>query len=102
MKNKFCLLIISLIMATTSAFAQEEGRLSGQVFDQEKRPMPGATVSLLKDSITRKTSITNKEGRFILENIQHGSYFLYITAVGYIRLESDTIIIQLLEKRISM
>ncbi len=93
MKNKFCCFVISLTLVSITSFSQDKGKISGQVFDEEKKPMPGATVYLSKDSVTIKTLQTNTDGRFIFENIKYGSYFLSITAVGYSRYISDAIVL---------
>jgi len=92
MKNKFCCFIILLTLLAITSFSQDTGKISGQVFDEEKKPMPGATVYLLKDTVTIKTSHSNTAGKFIFENLKYGSYFLSITAVGYSRY-SDAIVL---------
>jgi hypothetical protein len=64
-----------LTLVSTTSFSQDKGKISGQVFDEEKKPMPGATVYLLKDSVTIKTLQTNTDGRFIFENIKYVHIF---------------------------
>ncbi len=48
-------------------------------------PVESASISLFKgtDTIVSKTTVTNKEGRFIFSDVPAGTYHIGISAVGY-------------------
>ncbi len=92
MNNKFGSLIITLLLSLHS-FSQAENRIGGHVFDTENKPVIGATVSLLKDSIMMQISVTDSAGSFAFKDVKAGKYFISVTAIGYARLVGDTIIL---------
>lgn len=79
------LLASILFMISMSSYSQRgfvSGLLKEEVTD---KPVRGATVSLLNagDSSSVKTSLSDSSGRFILQGIPSGKYFLRMTAIGY-------------------
>src|ERR1700748_3631316 len=60
-------------------------KISGQVLDADKKPVDGATISLVtaKDSILIKTELAAADGNFVFENIKSGDYKVAITTVGF-------------------
>ena len=86
LKNKLFFLLSSLI--TFSAFAQEDDKIkvTGHVVDAaNKSSLPYVTVALRifsTDSIFTGT-ITDDQGRFIIEGISTGKYTLNISYLGY-------------------
>src|SRR5688572_29227367 len=81
---KISILIAFFVLYLSSAVAQSNGRITGNVL-QNKKPAEGATVSLLraKDTATVKLSVANREGLYVFENIPDGRYLVSVTAVGY-------------------
>ncbi len=79
------LLLVILSFCSTLVYSQETGSISGLINDEENKPFPAASVSLLKakDSSLVKIAVSNKEGSFVFDNIQYGDYFLQITSVGH-------------------
>jgi len=59
--------------------------LSGKVLDQDARPLEFSTVTLLdpQDSTLRFFSITDREGSFLIRNIEEGNYLLQAAFIGY-------------------
>jgi iron complex outermembrane recepter protein len=83
---KISILLAALFLFFSTAFAQNAGKISGNIV-QNSKPAEGATVSLLraKDSVTIKLSVVNKEGAYVFENIADGKYMVSATAVGHQR-----------------
>jgi iron complex outermembrane recepter protein len=81
---KISILLASLVLFLSSAFAQNAGKIAGNIL-QNGKPAERATVSLhrVKDSATIKFSVVNKEGAYAFENIADGKYRVGVTAVGY-------------------
>ncbi|HEY4148529.1 MAG TPA: outer membrane beta-barrel protein [Chitinophagaceae bacterium] len=80
---------ISLVITTLASFtlnilnAQTPGaKISGQVSDQDKKPVEGASVMLTttKDSTT---ILTGPNGTFVFENLKDNSYQVTISFIGY-------------------
>ncbi len=59
--------------------------ITGQVNNENNRPVDNATISLLrgKDSAMLKTALPDKEGKFEFENVKPGNYLVSISSVGY-------------------
>lgn len=76
--------IIFFIFLSNTIFAQN-GKITGEVFGIDQKPIEGAVVSLLKskDSSFVKASIADLEGKFEFLNQKEGVYFLTITHVGF-------------------
>ena len=81
---KIYLLLPFFVLFVFGAYAQNAGKISGSVFQQD-RPADGATVTLLraKDSSVVKLSAVNKTGQYFFENVVPGKYLVGATAVGY-------------------
>lgn len=79
MRTLTLLLAIQLIVITANA------QVSGQINDEQSKPVKGATVSLVKatDSALVKLAATNADGAFAFNGIKEGSYRIKATFVGY-------------------
>lgn len=68
-------------------------RIKGSITDSLKTPIPYTPVGLLnsKDSSIYKGEISDPQGNYCFENIQNGSYFIKITAIGYQTFYSEKI-----------
>jgi hypothetical protein len=77
--------LLAALIVSVSSIAQSKGSVSGKITDQQNKPMPSATVSLLKgkDSSVVKFTVTDKAGIYQFENISSGQYLVSITAVGH-------------------
>src|SRR5215203_2709160 len=82
MKN-FTLFVLC-VLSTIFAFAQQKGKVSLTILNDQKLPVENATVELLrsKDSGLVKTALTDKAGIAEFENISLNSYIIRATAVG--------------------
>jgi iron complex outermembrane receptor protein len=77
------MLIFSLLLLCLGSSAQNEqgtGTLKGTVTTTDGKPVVAATVRVNE---TKKATLTDNGGAFILERIQAGMYRLEISSVGY-------------------
>jgi hypothetical protein len=88
-------LLFAYLLAAATAFTQTgtSGIITGNIMDEKKKPLEGATISLISksDSTTRKTTITDKEGEFSFTSIANGYYQLRFSYVGFAPLAIDSI-----------
>ena len=84
---KKSLLIFTLLFLSFHLIAQHTGSIiTGNIIDKSTlQNVEFATVQLLKitDSTLLKSTVTDKKGKFILENIEAGSYLLRCSFIGY-------------------
>ncbi|MCC5926813.1 MAG: TonB-dependent receptor [Bacteroidetes bacterium] len=91
----FCTLVVVLLNLILLPFHSLEARqlapgISGIVQDSENQPVEFATVSLLTaDSLFVKGEVTNRDGEFMIRNVQPGTYLLEIRNVAFERYYSD-------------
>lgn len=77
------LIIIAIIINISPLFAQNI--ISGKVVDQNAEPLPFTNI-VLYESETGKTikgTIGDDKGKYILENIPIGSYWLEVSMIGF-------------------
>ena len=81
--RKFTLIVLCVLI-TTLALAQQKGKASITIFNEQSSPIENATVELLrsKDSVLVKAAITDKTGIAEFENIGFSSYIVRASAVG--------------------
>ena len=72
-------LILIMFFFNIMLFAQK-GFISGLVLDTNAEPMPGANISFKNRSIG---TISDGQGKFIMDNLSPGSYELIISYIGY-------------------
>ncbi|QNM84721.1 TonB-dependent receptor [Polaribacter pectinis] len=73
-KNIFFLFLFTSILVNAQSFT-----LTGKVVDEDKQPLPGATI-LVKE--TKKGTSTDFEGKFTLE-LSKGVYTIEVSFIGY-------------------
>jgi outer membrane receptor protein involved in Fe transport len=82
-----------------SSFSQvaDQGVITGDVMDENKKAMEGVTVNLtsINDSSKRLSVITDKDGNFLIEKIPFGYFRLRLSSVGMQNLTLDSIHIRL-------
>lgn len=90
------ILFVSLMLILISSLkAQTESKIQGMVKDDAEKPVPAATVSLLKaaDSSLVKIAVSEANGNFEFNNIKEGNYLLSVTSVGYETAHTQTFLI---------
>lgn len=95
MLKRFLCLIATAVFVTIT-IAQDKtasGILTGNVIDEGKKPVEGASseIILLTDSAKSQSVLTDKDGSFSFQNIEYGYYRLRITYVGFQPLIIDSI-----------
>lgn len=79
--------ILFLFLFTHSALSQQAvQQVTGKITDDSGTPLKGMHVSL---EGTRFVSITDHDGRFILESVTHGKYVLLVSGIGYRSLREE-------------
>ncbi|MEP7109530.1 MAG: SusC/RagA family TonB-linked outer membrane protein [Ferruginibacter sp.] len=63
-----------------------DGSIQGKVTNENGDPVSGATVSLEN---TKRATVANEKGEFVIENVKSGNFKLKITAVGYQEIIQD-------------
>jgi len=91
---KILLIYSSFFLLFASVSAAQS--IKGAVHDHHGNAIPFANVLLLshKDSVMLKTATASDSGEFVLENVQHGTYRLMTSAVGYQKAYTDTFSLQ--------
>jgi len=78
--------LLTCILLSALVFSQNKiGKVSGIITDESQKPLQSATVSLLraKDSSLVKIAVTDKEGKYELENISEGKFLLSVSSIGF-------------------
>lgn len=82
-------LALCLLICTYSAFTQNEfplGGIKGIIVTSDNKPVVSATIRVKE---TKKATLTNNEGAFIITNLQPGNYSLEISSVGFQSMEKE-------------
>ncbi|MFW6157533.1 MAG: TonB-dependent receptor [Balneolaceae bacterium] len=82
----FSLLLLSGFTTNLLAQSAETGTIRGVVVDEKDEVITGASIGIETEN---KGDATDEEGRFLIEDVQPGSYRLIVTAVGYTRQAFD-------------
>lgn len=84
MKKKFTLIVLLFTGVLTALAQNRQGKLSGTIQDASGKPLPAATVSLLKakDSALIKAAVSGKDGKYEFDNLPDGDYVLLFTSAG--------------------
>src|SRR5215212_1181026 len=79
----YFLLLFSQIVA--AQVQNGGGNISGKITDENNEPLTGVIAELrsAKDSSLAKASVTDAQGKFSLENVKAGNYFLKTSLLGF-------------------
>lgn len=76
-----------LILAALIHFGATAQQISGAIFDEAQKPVPGVSVGLRKanttDSAVVKYTTSDNKGKYRFDDIQPGNYFIQASHVGY-------------------
>src|SRR5215213_824099 len=103
MKMRKIIALLMTVILWKALYSQDAGNgmIQVRVVDDQKKPLPGTTVELLrKDSLLIKAQITDTSGKAIFLNIQAGEYFYKISKVGFASYISSFIILSSNEEKI--
>ena len=79
-------LLAFLALGTSSALAQASnaGTITGTVVDAQGGLIPNTTIILMDpETKTTRTTVTSKEGQFVLSNVQPGTYNITASTPGF-------------------
>jgi iron complex outermembrane recepter protein len=91
MKTHYKLLILAFTCLQTSLalaqVAKSPAKISGTISDDKAKPVPYATVALLKtkDSAVVKGAVTNEAGLYTFTHLIPGRYIVRATTVGFLK-----------------
>ena len=80
------MLLLLLVFQPSNAFAQGNGSISGKVFDENGRTVPGVNVSLKNAD---KNAVTDGDGNFKFSNVAAGVYTMIASSIGYSAVEKE-------------
>jgi iron complex outermembrane recepter protein len=74
------------VLLTSAVYSQNTRQVSGKITDVNQQPLVGANVHILN---TNLGAVTDREGKFAIDNVRDGKYKLEITAVGFAGIRQD-------------
>ena len=102
-------LLILLLSAGSILSLQSQsnktGTVSGKIFDsQTKMPVESATISLLRSADDKLVdgTVTDAKGKFRIDNIADGEYYISFSFIGYLKKSSPSFTIDLQHKAIDL
>jgi hypothetical protein len=77
--------MITILLLSVSGCLNAQSKVQGIVREAMNGPLEAASISLIKgtDTTISKTTVTNKEGRFLFSDVPAGMYHIRISAVGF-------------------
>ena len=101
------LMIVIMLLNNLIVNAQVKlngSKISGNVTDEQKKPLDYATILLVlaKDSSMAKSTMTDAEGKFVIENIAEGQYLILANMVGYKKVYSKPFSISASQLQVSI
>ena len=90
------IVIITALFLSTLAISQVKtapGILAGNIVDEKVKALEGATVNLisLSDTLSRRSTATDKSGSFTFNEIPFGYYRLQVSFIGMQAMTIDSI-----------
>jgi outer membrane receptor protein involved in Fe transport len=87
------LTLFTLFLFNIANAQTKEGKISGAILDDVRKPLDGATVILLtaKDSIVLSTKLANPDGSFAFQNLKDNTYIIKVTYIGYKNFRSGSL-----------
>jgi len=103
--NLFQLFFVTCILFS-SIQLKASNKIIGRIVDNKKQPLEFANVSLLSSKSNKyiQGEVSNNNGEFVFDKVSRGDYILSVTLVGYVKNESEKVVIdsdnKLVEKNI--
>ncbi|MFD2599583.1 SusC/RagA family TonB-linked outer membrane protein [Sphingobacterium corticis] len=84
LRYPFWLWLVGLLLLSVELHAQQLGQMKGRVMDHEGVPLSGVSVSITNKNGLNKTSSTNQQGVFSLNDLPSGiAYQITFSRMGY-------------------
>lgn len=95
MKLRIPFFILFTLLFFKLTYAQTGGKISGSVLDDAKKPLDGATITVMtaKDSTVAGNQLANRDGSFAFQNLKSDTYVIKVTYIGYKNYVSGNFII---------
>ena len=89
------LTLFTLFLFNFADAQTKDGKISGAVLDEARKPLDGATVILLtaKDSVVVGTKLANPDGSFTFQNLKDNTYMIKATYIGYKNYRSGPVLV---------
>ncbi|PRY09671.1 outer membrane receptor protein involved in Fe transport [Pontibacter ummariensis] len=90
MKKNLFLLSLLLLFCSSLSFAQNTGKLTGVLLDENAQAVGFANVAVL-DAATAKVvtgAIADMDGKFLIQTPAKGKYLLQVSALGYVETQT--------------
>src|SRR5258706_1639267 len=91
MKHQVICVLLSVLFSPVVIAQVSSGTISGKITDGNNEPLTGAIVALrnAKDSSLAKASVADAAGKYVLDNIKAGNYFLKASLLGFTPFTGD-------------
>lgn len=71
---------------------QAQYQITGKVTDENKEPIPGASVVFVQNDSLRGMTLTNKDGKWMVNDFEKGEYQMTISFLGFTPIEHKVFI----------
>jgi hypothetical protein len=82
---------IFILVCCSLAIAQNNFSVSGKITGIGNEPLAGAFLMLFSDTTLQRTSVTDVDGKFLIEPLATGYYTIRVSNVGYDNYTTDVI-----------
>lgn len=88
-------ILTSLLFLYAIASAQQTGKISVTVQNDKNNPLENTTANLLKPGGKQlvKSTLADKNGIVVFENLSNGTYFIRLSATGFADQQTDSIVL---------
>jgi hypothetical protein len=97
--KSFAIISFLLLLISSSALAQQNGSLSGQVYDSLGAVVVGANVIAVDANAKEKSAITNRDGGFTINGLAPGMYTVRVVAPKFSLYEQAEVEVKAGEKQ---
>jgi hypothetical protein len=97
--QSFAFISFLLLLISSSALAQQNGSLSGQVYDSLGAVVVGANVIAVDANAKEKSAITNRDGSFTINGLAPGTYTVRVVAPKFALYEQTDVAVTAGEKQ---
>ena len=97
--KSFAFISFILLLISSSAMAQQNGSISGQVYDSLGAVVVGANVIAVDANAKEKSAITNREGAFTINGLAPGTYTVRVVAPKFSLYEQADVAVAAGEKQ---
>src|SRR5579872_2400106 len=89
-KPSNAIILLTVVLAVTSAFAQTPGSLRGTITDDSGSVVPGAKVRVTGPGVS-KNATTNVQGLYTVPGLPAGNYMVRVTMPGFTTFEAAAV-----------